>query len=599
MMKKVFYKYISVIVIAGLSLSSCNPDLTELNPNSTTTVTFWKNLDDTNQGVTSLYVSLLNTTIFNVREEMVRSDMAYFSNLRPIPNPNVTDQSVTFWSQSFNGDTKAVFQKWDGCYKGIYRANQVIEALIRIQATSDPVRWTQQMAQARFFRGLFHFYLHNSYNNGNVIISDHTPITGDNDDLFKSVSLRDDVRDFFRSDLKYAVDNLPATINAEKGRINQATAATILGTSYLYEGDDNAKAMFYFNLVISNSSYSLENDLTKMFTTAGEFNKESIFEVNYDSSFRPDLGQFDEESTTNRLAFLSISSSIDFIPTAWVTYGYRTEPMDLKDVRNYKNGVVTNNPLDFRGVPLRASAMVILPEDLQSKVYSFPNAVEAVALPGFGLGNQRNLSLYKKWLNTDQTGWRGENSNVYTSQKSSKNFIINRLSDVYLMQAECLIIAGNVSGALSLINKIRARWGLVLYGISGEFTGTRTYDGVDYIANPGLLTQKLRYVDRPLELSAEGCSSRFSDLRRWGILKSRFEELATTTYYTKAFAYTKSTGGAGNLVNGTVVNAPGVGTTALPNEFTIPSANYNASNGKNNYLPIPNNELTRNSNIFK
>ncbi len=596
-MKKVYYKYIAMAILAGLSFSSCSPDLTEVNPNFTTKENFWKNLDDTNQGITALYVTLLNTTIFNVREEMVRSDMAYFSNTRPTPNPNVTDQSVTFWSQNFSGDTKAVFQKWDGCYKGIFRANQVIEALNKIKTSSDPGKWTYQMAQARFFRGLFHFYLHNSYNNGNVVIVDHTPVT--NADLFQSVSPADKVRDFFRADLQYAVDNLPTTISSEKGRVNQATAATILGTSYLYEGDDIPKAMINFNKVISNPIYSLESDLTKMFTAAGEFNKESIFEVNYDGTFRPDLGQFDEESTTNRLAFLSISSAIDFIPTAWVTYAYKTEPMDMKDARNYKAGIATNVVADLRAVPLRASSMVILPEDMQTKVYSFPNAVEAVATPALGLGSQRNLSLYKKWLNTDQVSWTGENSNPLTSQKSSKNFIINRLSDVYLMQAECLMNTGDVSGALNLINKIRARWGLVLYGITGEFSGTRTYDGVNYIAQPQLLIQKLRFVDRPLELAAEGCSSRFSDLRRWGVLKARFEELAATTYYTKAFAYTKSAGGAGNLINGSVVNAAGTGTTPLPNEFSTPSANLNASNGKNNYLPIPNNELTRNPNIFK
>ncbi|WP_366184019.1 RagB/SusD family nutrient uptake outer membrane protein [Flavobacterium ovatum] len=612
-MKKNFYKYISLVLVAGLSLSSCNPDLTEVNPNFTTSASYWKNLDETNQGVTALYVTLLNTTIFNVREETVRSDMGYYAATRPYANASVGDQSVKFWTQDFDGDVKAVFQKWDGCYKGIYRANQVIEALNRIQATSEPVRWKQQMAEARFFRGLFHFYLHNSYNNGNVIIVDHTPVT--KDDFFASVSPSAKVIEFFRKDLQYAVDNLLPGINAEKGHVNQATAATILGTSYLNEGDDLNLAKFNFNLVIGNSNYSLERDMSKMFTTAGEFNKESIFEVIYDVAVRSDLGLFDEESTTNRLGFLSISTNNMFSPPAWVAYAYKTEKMDLLDSRNYKGGVI--QPANLRGVPLRASAMVILAEDLETPVYKFANGIEAAApnsaSPSLNLGLNPiastagsffgNVSLYKKYLNTDQTGYSGENSLPYGSQKSSKNVVVNRLSEVYLMQAEVLIKTGDVPGALKLINKIRERWGLVLLGPAGmgEFAG-KTYDISKDFTNPTVLMNQLMFVDKPLELSAEGCSSRFSDLRRWGKLRSRFEELAATKYYVKTFTYTKSTGGTATKTNASVLNAPGTGTTEIPNEFTIPRDRYIISLGKpvtNDYLPIPNSELNRNPNILK
>lgn len=606
-MKKDFYKYISVVLVAGLSLSSCNPDLTEINPNYSTTASYWNNLDETNQGITALYVTMLNTTITNIREETVRSDMGYYAATRPYANASVGDQSVTFFTQTFNGDVKAVFQKWDGCYKGIYRANQVIEALTRIQSSSDPVRWKQQMGEARFFRGLFHFYLHNSYNNGNVLIVDHTPVT--KEDLFGSVSPSAKVIEFFRKDLQYAVDNLLPDINAEKGHVNQATAATILGSSYLNEGD-YPNAIINFNKVISNSNYSLERDMSKMFTTAGEFNKESIFEVIYDISLRPDLGLFDEESTTNRLAFLSISTNNMFSPPAWVAYAYKTEKMDPLDTRNYKGGVIL--PANLRGVPLRASAMVILPEDLQTPVYKFANGIEAAApntaSPGLNLGFNTtatggffgNVSLYKKYLNTDQTGYSGENSLPLGSQKSSKNIVLNRLSEVYLMQAECLIKTGDVAGGLKLINRIRERWGLVLLGPagSGEFGG-KTYDTSKDYLNANVLMDHLMFIEKPLELSAEGCSSRFSDLRRWGKLKSRFEELATTNYYIKNFTYTKSTGGTATKNNASVVNAPGVGATLIPNEFDFPSRNYNVANGKNDYLPIPNSELNRNPNILK
>lgn len=599
-MKKYIYKYTSVILVFIL-IASCSPDLTETNPNFTDSSNFWNDLSDTNQGLTTVYTTLLSQYVFNLREEMVRSDMGYFSNVRPTPFAT-NDLAYTFWFHNYSNNNQFIDRHWAACYRGIFRSNQVIEALNRIKDKSDQTEWTYQMAQARFFRGLFHFYLHTSFNKGSIIIEDRTPVT--KEDFFKSPSSSAEVIAFFRTDLKYAFDNLPANKSEQKARVTKATAATVLGTSYLYEGE-YPEAIPYFNDVISNSGYKLfglpstSEDPITMFYTANEFNSESIFEVNFDGTFRPELGNFDEESTTTRNSFLSFSQNLLFSAPSWVAYAYKTEPMDPLDSRNHVGGNLAN-PL--RSVPLRASAMVILPEDLDTPTYGAPAAID-VTTAGLTLSaananaQPRVFAYYKKYLNVDIL--TGEAANPLGAQKSSKNFIVHRLSEVYLMQAECLIKTGDINGALSLINKIRARWGLVLLGTTGEFAGSRTYNGQSY--NETTLMNHLMNVEKPLETSAEGHATRFTDLRRWGKLPSRLIELANTTYYTNNFVYPKTVdpnkGAMVTKFKASVVDEANKVSTSLPipNEFTIPAQNF--VDGVSDYLPLPSNEVGRNPNL--
>lgn len=618
-MKRFIYKYTSVLLVLTL-LFSCSPDLTETNPNFTDSSNFWNNLTDTNSGLTAVYSTLLSQFVFNIREEMVRSDMGYFSNVRPLPFPT-GDLGYTFWYQTFTNNNQFIDRHWAACYRGIFRANQVIEALEKLQPTTtaaDTPKWTYQMAQARFLRGLFHFYLYNSYNGGKIIIDDHTPIS--KEDFFKSVSPAADVIAFVRADLLYAFNNLPSTPTAEKARATKAAAATLLGTSYLYEKGQEDKAIPYFNSVITNPAYTLfgttaAQDPIKMFYTANEFNSESIFEVNFDGSFRPELGNFDEESTTSRNAFLTFSQNLLYSAPAWVAYAYKSEPMDSKDLRNYKGGIIANG---FRSVPLRASAMVILPDDLDTQNYntagvaSLDLTTAGLTLAASGATNPaRVFAYYKKHLNVDL--FTGEAANPLGAQKSSKNFMIHRLSEVYLMQAECLIKTGDVTGAMGLINKIRARWGLVLYGPVGEFGTTRTYDGVTY--NATNLMQKLMYLDKPLETSAEGHATRFTDLRRWGLLPSRFTELANKTYYVNDITYAKTidplkgtnitkykaiiVDDVAKVVIRTNPTGDNLANHIVPNEFSEAAKNPFTVGAGYDYLPLPSNEVGRNPNLNK
>lgn len=582
-MKNKILKYILLLFCVGHFASCENEFLTQVNPNEIASDNFWQNLNDTQAGLNAAYASLRNYYIFSFVESSCRADMGWPGYGRPAPTANSIGRD--YYYLAYSATDIGVQNKWEANYIGIFRANQVIEALNRIKNNVDPVQWKLQMAEARFLRGLFHFYLHSDFNNGEIIIRESVPRALE--DFNKNVSSSAEVIEFFRKDLQYAYDNLPykyASGAANQGKATKGAAATILGTSYLYQNEILA-AKGLFDDVIKNPAYgySLETDTTKLFTTKGEFNKESIFEIAYSSTLRPDLNVWNELSMSNRLSFYSTNVVGCLVPS-WLAYAYKSEQMDTLDMRNYYSKSTAPTVKLKRHVPLRASAMVALVEDEQSVYYgSNPNVTGKYGATTWG------PSMYKKFTNHDIV--KSESELPRGTLASGKNFTVNRLAEVYLMNAECLIKLGKVDSALMLMNDIRKRWALQLLG--PDKNDGRMYDGVTYTAET--LMDRLMYLEKPLELSVEGNSIRWKDLRRWGIIKKNYERLASSVYY---FVDYKSPNTNLNKQKVSLVLDPGTQANVIVDyEYDITVNNYIPA--IHDYLPIPLSEITSNSALKK
>ncbi len=587
---------ISKIFIAAaltVSLSSCDDYLNLDNPNNITTSTFWQDLDDVQSGLNATYATLRKEAILNIRFEALRADLAWPSAERP----GGIAEADNWYNQEYSNSTPAVIAKWDALYVGVWRANQVIEALQRLENNSEieSERWVNQMAQARFLRGLFYFYLHSAYNGGSVVLKQKTPENPD--EFHQPLSPSADVLKFFRADLQYAVDNLPAK-RADQTQTTpvKATAQTILGTSYLYE-KEFAEAQDLFKSVIEDGPFKLETDLDRMFTQAGEFNSESIFEIAYSRELRPELGVWDGNAMTSPLATFSKSW---FVPSSWISEAYINEKPDAKQTVNKEK----NAAGVARSVSLRASSMVALITDCFTPYYMTGNAAEQTALFG-GPNAAKSFARYKKYQNHDTM--EREDASL-----SGRNVTVNRLSDVYLMYAECILeTSGNINQALYYINEVRKRWSLELLGNGIDVT--RTYNGVSYTYES--LMEHLMFVERPLELSTEGHQIRWQDLRRWGLLeeddRNIFKKRSGETFYAyKPFPLPTRIDGtaipATTIPNFSTVeatwplNSVGVpmvssGVVVIDYEYDQSYRNYSKKN--NAYLPIPSTEISNNSKI--
>ncbi|MFR9592367.1 MAG: RagB/SusD family nutrient uptake outer membrane protein [Rikenellaceae bacterium] len=507
-MKLNIKKYIMVAFAALATLSSCNDYLTEENPNYTTTENFWQDLIDTQSGLNAAYAVLRTCDLLAIREEAWRSDMGWPGYGRPLPSSNA--EGWSWYTHTYSNSTSTISDKWDALYRGVWRSNQVIDALYELEEgldEDDLDTWTYQMAQARFLRGVYYFYLYSSFNEGSVILKEtSTDIYG----VYEGLSPADDILAFFRDDLQYAYENLPyenPTGESFEGLPAKGAATTLLGTSYLYEGAFDYANKYFEELVTDTQyPYELETDLDKMFTMAGEQNSESIFEITYTTDERTDISTWNDNVMTNPLGTYSTSTG-GFLAPAWIVVAYAAEELDTNYEGNYFEDPANDGALTLRPVSLRASSMITMVIDDASTYYIDGNSTSnsKYGYTGWGFG------MYKKYTNHD----------LFTSEPSStsgKNVTINRLSDVYLMYAECQLEMGNIENALKYINRIRARWGLVLLGESatGEYA-ERTYNEVVY--DYDTLTAQLRDVERPLELSVEGHQLRWQDLRRWGYLE--------------------------------------------------------------------------------
>ncbi|WP_158293223.1 RagB/SusD family nutrient uptake outer membrane protein [Tamlana fucoidanivorans] len=589
-MKQLILKYtVLAIVLSFMAACQDNDFLSEDNPNLISTGIYWTNLAETGGTLNTVYQVLHKNSLLNKFEEMLRSDMGYPGYGRPFPQN--TEEA---YLHLYTGSSDQVLNKWQTCYLGVFRANQVIEALNNLQVSEDlQPEWISQMAQARFFRGLFHYYVYTSYNNGEIIIRDKNPVK--NEDFAKAVSPKEEVLAFIRKDLEYAYGNLymkGAYPDGDESRVTSGAAATILGTTYLNELDYN-KAMVYFDDVINNHGYELEKDLTKMFTTAGEFNSESIFEINFaPEQARLDLQPWDGDSGTNWVN-VRTAQTRSAVGPAWAVHAYKTEPMDPLDPRNYY--IDENGDLSLRAVPLRCSAMIAVVDDNQTTYYLEGTTSQYNRFGGENWG----FAWWKKYQNHDIV--RNENELPGGQAYSSKNITLNRLSEVYLMQAECKIKTGDVDGALELINDIRKRWGLILLGTGSE--PGRTYDDVVYTAES--LMEHLMRVEKPLELSTEGHNIRFLDFQRWKksdnySFKDRLEELANEVYYGVHFSYYNwDTGQTINRNNYSSLigsdTPPSEAHIVVDYEYDLSNQNYNED--KNGTYPIPFAETTSNPNI--
>lgn len=600
-MKRNIINSIFAITMA-LCAVGCDDFLTQEDPNNPNAENFYSSLTEVDQTLTSVYAAMRNEAIYQLRYEAFRSDMAWPGAGRPVPYSQGTHYNI--YTHDYNYTSSWINDKWDACYTGIYRANQTIEALDSLfdemEDSDDVENWTLLMAQARFFRGMLHFYLHSAFNKGSIIIVDSVPT--DYDDFNRGLSSSEEVMEFFREDLQYAYENLPieySNTEEDLGRVTSGAAANLLGTSYLYEYSETkderalSAAMELFRYVINDCGYELMQSGDDLFTEANEMNKESIFEIAYDGSTQTEMGDWDAENFTQYIAYYTCQYNSGHYLPAWLTSAYRSEPIDELNPRNLYEQVIDTATGESetqvrKTISLRASAMVALLEDVYTPWYleaCVPAVNQNFSYSACGFG------FYKKF-----TDCKTLSDDI---QKSGMNVVVNRLSEVYLMYAECLIYQGDITSALRYMNIIRERWGLVLLGQS-QGDGY-TYDGYTYDQNT--LLNQLQTVDKPLECSLEGHMMRWLDLRRWGLLESNFKKLSESVYYavnpatlTDYDGTTYSKSGYGVIYNASQMAAdPQAWYETVDFEYDVSYLTF--SYDRQAWYPIPLDEIENNSSI--
>ncbi|WPR71085.1 RagB/SusD family nutrient uptake outer membrane protein [Flavobacterium sp. NG2] len=592
-MKKYMYAKLLIALAIILTVTSCQKDwLTETNPNLISTDNFWRDTKDLQTGLTAVYKAFSSSQNHALIQELARTDLAWANGFQRPSNTN------PYYLQIFTNAETPINNKWAANYTTIFRANQVILAAEKIIPTltvaADIELANKILAQARFLRGFHYFNLYHSFNEGKLPIFEDVPVN--EADFYKPLQTAETVKNFFLADLQYAVKNLPPTwTGKDKGRVTAGAAEALIGQTYLYENKFDVAAP-YFKRVIENYGYKLMPNIGSNFTTMDELNDESILEISYATGYTDNYNNYDWRDVAStaglQLQFTGVSGTyFGAVAANWLIKEYRNDPMDTQDERNYTIDKTTGNKR-LRKFSQRTSWSVALVDDIDMPYYLRAETGQAANF------NVNMTCFWRKHTNWDLT--RGENILSPGKVRSGVNERLIRLGGIHLQYAECLIEMGQIDEALVQINKVRRRSGLQLLGLvgTGEFP-TNDHDNVSYTAET--LKKHLRYKEYPLELSAEGYGcERNVDLRRWGVKKQRFQELAARRYYAQHFVVKDEiTGNNVTRWQSIVTEVTPTDPLANPawNEFQEAAKNYNEA--AHAYFPLPNGEILTNPRLYE
>jgi len=224
-------KKILIFTLTAFGLFSCKKEvLDKTNPNQITSATYWKTESDVQAALAATYTLFrdVNSGYWGVRgieltngrgdDFFIRNDVADLYRLS------------TFTNTPDNGP---VNDFWNGSYRAIFRANQVIENVGKVPGLSDAAK-AAYVSEAKFLRGVNYFNL--VINFGDVPLHLKVPVS--KDDYFVAKSPEADVWKQVIQDFTDAAANLPTSYPSNfVGRATKGAAIAYMGKAQLYSKD--------------------------------------------------------------------------------------------------------------------------------------------------------------------------------------------------------------------------------------------------------------------------------------------------------------------------------------------------------------------------
>jgi hypothetical protein len=465
-----------VLMVAILTILSCERKLELLNPNLPTTTGYWTTEAQAVNGTTAIYSALV-------------VDGTYMRSF-----PGLTDsRGDDFYGDSPWADlvltgkfiipsTSAPVQWiWRDFYQVINRANQVLEGVSGMEATQINGDLKKRvLGQAYFLRALAYYNLATTYKIIPLLTSSKfTP-----NDLPGSAS-EDEVWNQIFSDLQAAESNLPISYDnvtgldkGQKGRATMGSAAGLLGKSYLYR-KDWTKAAAQFEKFISGplkNVYSLVPNYRDNFGSVNENNSESLFEVQFtEQGGSVDNWCCEPSNAWKQWTSVSITYGMDgkgfsdYLPTRWIYNEFKLEK-------------TMDNKTDPR---------------LLATIASYEPADNSITAYG-GTWTNPQTNIYPRKYTNDGLGKPNE-----TIGGSGINYRVLRYADILLMHAEALNELNRTAEAYPFIQQVRSRVNLPnLATVKPNMSQAQMRDQIAH--------------ERALEFSIEG--QRINDIIRWGWL---------------------------------------------------------------------------------
>jgi hypothetical protein len=400
-----------------------------------------------------------------------------------------------FSSGAITSEWNLAEEVWLNTYKGITRANTILNNLDKAAARIPEAKLKQLAGEAHFFRAVFYGRL--------VFLFGDVPFYTDYLDIEKAFTLRrtgkDTVLQQVYEDFDKAIDWLPESYGSTgMKRATKGAALAFKARTALYMGDweiarDAAKACMDLNI------YSLHPDFEDYFLTKTRNSPETIFALPQSL----ELGQF--WTTTNFYPRTPGGSAVavpswELFAAFPCTDGLPIDESPLYDPRN-----------PFQNRDPRCTATIV---EFGTPFLGFiydpnPYATQVLNLATNTMVSNKDTRSVDQFASYNGLALKkGVDSDWSDDKRADFDIKIMRYADVLLMYAEAKIELNEIDASvLEAINRVRAR----AYKV--DVTATTQYPAITTTNQTEL--RNLVRNERRIELAWE--NRRFDDIIRWRI----------------------------------------------------------------------------------
>lgn len=424
-------------------------------------------------------------------------------------------------------------EQWDLTYRAINTTNAVIGRAAKITSGISESLKNQRIAEARFLRALYYFYLVRHYGDVHVTLEETQGVVTEarrtpKAEIYAKVII---------PDLEFAIANLPAQ-QADYGRATKGAAQHLLALVYLTRNapnvpaEDAAVAEALLREVVNSGLYELVPRYVDLWCESrspavacvpptNEQNSEVIFSVQFTDNLLTTgngnrwhlyfLMEYDVQPGMQR----SIEYGRPFKRLRLTEYGLylwdRTKDSRYED--SFQHVWLANKGDAARGIAIGDTAIFLpavktsqLPEVYKTKKYTVitePDDFWHPRTQPLGPEYPHIKAEYGTNLFPSLVKWQDPTRLSTNQEEGQRDFVVYRLADTYLMLAEALIRQGRPEEAVEWVNRVRRR--AAKPGMEAAMEVTAADMTLDFILE-----------ERARELFGEG--HRWFDLVRFGKL---------------------------------------------------------------------------------
>lgn len=370
-------------------------------------------------------------------------------------------KSMNLYDNGLNPRIGAITGIWNDMYIGINNCNAVAsraDAVTGLDAANKNIR----VAEVRFLRAYFYFLLVQMYGPVHLTLEETLAVS-----LKATRSPIATVYAAITADLDFAIANLPKT-TPNYGRATKAAAEFLLSKVYLTRAgstaaqpDDYSKAATLAKSVITNYNFMMLANYATIFEQgAGEKSSEIVWAVQYSNDLQSNQDgnrihpyfamQYDALPGMKR-DIANGKTFKRFRPTNFVLNTLFDRQNDSRYDTDFKRVWFCNNPGTFsinsRQVTLAQGDTAVFVPDRELSTAEKARAKYSYFPPS--LQNDRYYPTLTKFLDARRLD--------VNDDRGSRDFLVFRISEAYLIAAEALMMTGNTAEALTYVNAVRTR----------------------------------------------------------------------------------------------------------------------------------------------